>query len=80
MNSKSRSGTFNYDSKYRGASSRSVSKLKEDPEVNKDGFFINHSRVLVGSGKESFDKGKQALQNWKYVLLFSSSTDVKSRQ
>ncbi|KAF2577854.1 hypothetical protein F2Q68_00003743 [Brassica cretica] len=60
-----KSGTFNYDNKYRGASSRSVSKLKEDSEVSKDGFLINHSRVLVGSGKESYEKGKKALQNWK---------------
>ncbi|CAF2088494.1 BnaA06g25670D [Brassica napus] len=64
-----KSGTFNYDNKYRGASSRSVSKLKEDSEVSKDGFLINHSRILVGSGKESYEKGKKALQNWKHFGL-----------
>lgn len=53
MISKSRAGTFNYENKYRGASSKPAAKLKEDSEVSKDGFLTNHSRVLVGSGKES---------------------------
>nr|KAJ0221542.1 hypothetical protein LSAT_V11C200077390 [Lactuca sativa] len=43
-----RLGTFNYDSKYRGAIVKPLSVLEEDKELSKDGFLINHSKTLVG--------------------------------
>lgn len=65
-----RSGVFNYDPKYKGATSKPVSSLKEDQELSNDGFLLNHARVLVGSGIETYEKGKLALQTWGYVDLF----------
>ncbi|CAH1437156.1 unnamed protein product [Lactuca virosa] len=54
-----RSGTFNYDSKYRVATK----------ELSKGGFLINHSKTLVGSGSDAYDKGKTALQTWRHFGL-----------
>lgn len=65
-----RSGTFNYDSNYRGATAKSLSMLKEDTELSKDGFVINHSKILVGSGSDAYEKGKTALQTWRFVYIF----------
>jgi len=62
-----RSGTLNYDDKYKGASAKSLSSLKEDKGLSKDGFLLNNARVLMGSGVETFEKGKNALRSWRYV-------------
>ncbi|XP_010531012.1 PREDICTED: UPF0548 protein At2g17695 isoform X2 [Tarenaya hassleriana] len=64
-----KTGGFNYDEKYRGASVKSGDKLKDDQELDKDGFLINHARVLVGSGRETYEKGKTALQSWRHFGL-----------
>lgn len=63
-----RSGAFNYDSKFGGASAKPLSCLQEDKELSKDGFLLNHARVLVGSGLETFEKGKSALQAWRCAV------------
>lgn len=55
-----RSGDFNYDSKHRGASAKSASSLQQDTELSKNGFSLNHARILVGSGLETYEKGKTA--------------------
>ena len=65
-----RSGAFNYDAKFRGATAKTLSCLQEDKELSKDGFLLNHARVLVGSGLETFEKGKSALQTWRCVEFF----------
>ena len=65
-----RSGEFNYDAKFRGATAKPLSCLQEDKELSKDGFLLNHARVLVGSGLETFEKGKSALQTWRCVDIF----------
>lgn len=62
-----RSGTLNYDDKYKGASAKSLSSLKEDKGLPNDGFLLNNARVLVGSGVETFEKGKSALRSWRYI-------------
>lgn len=62
-----RSGTFNYDDKYKGATAKSLSSLKADKGFSQDGFLLNNARVLVGSGIETFEKGKSALRSWRYV-------------
>lgn len=62
-----RSGTFNYDIKYRGATAQSLSSLKEDEAFLKDGFLLNHARVLLGSGLDTFEKGKSALRSWRFI-------------
>jgi hypothetical protein len=62
-----RSGTFNYDDKYRGATAKSLSSLKEDKGFSKDGFLLNNARVLMGTGVDTFEKGKSALRSWRYV-------------
>lgn len=61
-----RSDTFNYDVKHRGASAKPFSFLKEDKGLSQDGFFLNHTRVLVGSGVDTYEKGKSALQAWRW--------------
>ncbi|XP_022741034.1 UPF0548 protein At2g17695 isoform X2 [Durio zibethinus] len=65
-----KSGTFNYETKYKGATAKPVSCIKEDKELSKDGYFVNHARVLVGSGLDTYEKGKAALQNWRCVCCF----------
>ncbi|XP_042478012.1 UPF0548 protein At2g17695 [Macadamia integrifolia] len=64
-----KSGSFNYDTKYRGATAKPLSSLLQDGELAKDGFFVNHSRVLVGSGLPTYEKAKTALQSWRHFAL-----------
>ncbi|KAK8653130.1 hypothetical protein V6N13_127143 [Hibiscus sabdariffa] len=73
-----KSGTFNYDTKYKGATAKPVSCIKEDKELSKDGYLINHARVLVGSGFETYEKGKTALQNWRHFGLDWAFVDPKT--
>ncbi|KAJ4847303.1 hypothetical protein Tsubulata_043584 [Turnera subulata] len=74
----SKSGTFNYDPKYRGATAKPVSSLKEDKELVQDGFLLNHARVLVGSGLDTYEKGKVALQTWRHFGLNWAFVDPKT--
>ncbi|CAH1437152.1 unnamed protein product [Lactuca virosa] len=74
----SKSGTFNYDSKYRGATVKPLSVLKEDKVFSKDGFLINHSKTLVGSGADAYEKGKTALQTWRHFGLSWAFVDPKT--
>ncbi|XP_071707744.1 UPF0548 protein At2g17695 [Rutidosis leptorrhynchoides] len=73
-----KSGTFNYDSKYRGVTAKPLSMLKEDKELSKDGFLINHSKILVGSGSDAYEKGKTALQTWRHFGLSWAFVDPKT--
>ncbi|GMY11141.1 UPF0548 protein At2g17695-like [Fagus crenata] len=73
-----KSGAFNYDAKFRGATSKPLSCLQEDKELSKDGFLLNHARVLVGSGLETYEKGKSALQTWKHFGLNWAFVDPKT--
>ncbi|KAL1106890.1 hypothetical protein V6Z11_D03G004500 [Gossypium hirsutum] len=73
-----KSGALNYDTKYKGATSKPVSCIKEDKELSKDGYLINHARVLIGSGFETYEKGKTALQNWKHFGLDWAFVDPKT--
>lgn len=61
-----RSGSFNYSSKFRGATANPSSCLQEDKGLSQEGFLLNHARILVGSGVETYEKGKKALQNWRF--------------
>ncbi|KAG5623245.1 hypothetical protein H5410_008463 [Solanum commersonii] len=63
-----KSGSFNYDNRFRGATDKPAPLLKQDRELAKDGFSVNCARVLVGSGRETFEKGKAALQNWRFGI------------
>ncbi|EEF40655.1 conserved hypothetical protein [Ricinus communis] len=73
-----KSSAFNYDPKYKGATAKPVTSLKEDSELTRDGFFVNHARVLLGSGLDTFDKGKSALQNWRHFGLNWAFVDPKT--
>ncbi|XP_021908376.1 UPF0548 protein At2g17695-like isoform X3 [Carica papaya] len=64
-----KSVAFNYNSKYLGATAKPEASLKKDEELSKDGFLINHSRILVGSGVGTYEKGKKALQTWRHFGL-----------
>ncbi|KAK9164632.1 hypothetical protein Syun_005534 [Stephania yunnanensis] len=70
-------GSFNYDTKHRGASAKPFSSsLRES--LSKDGFSTNHTRVLIGSGLSAFNKGKAALQSWKHFGLNWAFVDPKT--
>ncbi|KAL0424905.1 UNVERIFIED_CONTAM: hypothetical protein Sradi_1025300 [Sesamum radiatum] len=73
-----KSGVFNYDSKYLGATAKLALKIKQDRELSDKGFLVNHARVLVGSGLETFEKGKIALQNWRHFNLNWAFVDPKT--
>lgn len=61
-----RAGSFNYNSKFRGATANPSSCLQEDKGgISQEGFLLNHARILVGSGVGTYEKGKKALQNWR---------------
>ncbi|KAK1321483.1 UPF0548 protein [Acorus calamus] len=72
-----RSGSFNYDPRFIGYSakpqtppppSQEESSSKEE-NLTRDGFFINRSRVLLGSGPQTFLSAKSALINWRHFGL-----------
>lgn len=65
-----RSGDFNYDSKYRGSTVKPADSVQQDRELSDSGFSVNHTRILVGSGCETFEKGKSALQNWRLCRIY----------
>ncbi|GAY53853.1 hypothetical protein CUMW_152160 [Citrus unshiu] len=73
-----KSGVFNYDTKYKGATAKPVACLKEDQGLSKDGFLLNHARVLVGSGLETYEKGKTALKTWRHFGLNWAFVDPKT--
>ncbi|XP_059642816.1 UPF0548 protein At2g17695 [Cornus florida] len=73
-----KSGAFNYDSKYRGTTAKQLSSLQEDGELSKDGFLSNHARILVGSGLETYEKGKSALQSWRHFGFNWTFVDPKT--
>ncbi|KAM7516076.1 hypothetical protein LguiA_005659 [Lonicera macranthoides] len=73
-----KSGAFNYDSKHRGATAKPATVLQEDGELSKDGFLLNHAKFLVGSGPETYEKGKNALQTWRHFGLNWAFVDPKT--
>lgn len=51
-----------------------VSLLQQDKELAKDGFLLNHAKVLVGSGHDTYEKAKNALQTWRSVRAIAMDT------
>ncbi|EPS71886.1 hypothetical protein M569_02875, partial [Genlisea aurea] len=72
-------GSFNYDDKLRGSTAKSASVLKQDKDLADDGFQINHSRTSVGSGVETFQRAKIALQNWRHFSLNWAFVDPRTQ-
>lgn len=74
--------SFNYDLKLIGATDRSISSLQKDDQLSEEGFLLNHARVLIGSGQETYEKGKNALQNWRHFQMnwtfVEPTTPIKS--
>lgn len=71
-------GGFNYDTALQGATRpKSVSTLTSDEAggeigdkvLTEHGFFVNRSRVLVGSGSDAFVHAKSALLSWRHLAL-----------
>lgn len=71
-----RCGPLNYDAKYQGATSKPPATLTEDNDLSKDGFFVNHARVLLGSGIDTYERGKSALMNWRCVSMCFQPTEA----
>ncbi|CAL5197437.1 unnamed protein product [Lathyrus oleraceus] len=61
-----KSGSFNYDDKYKGATAKSLFSLQQDKALSNDGFLLNNARVLMGNGIDTFEKGKTALRTWRH--------------
>ncbi|XP_047318059.1 UPF0548 protein At2g17695-like [Impatiens glandulifera] len=74
-----KSGSFNYAAKHIGSTAKHASSLQEDEDLLKDGFLVNHARVLVGSGNETYEKGKSALQSWRHFSFDWTFVDSKTR-
>ncbi|OEL13603.1 UPF0548 protein [Dichanthelium oligosanthes] len=70
-------GGFNYDAALHGATcSKSASTLTSeaaaetsDKALIERGFFVNRSRVLIGSGADTFLHAKSALLSWRHLAL-----------
>ncbi|KAM0926363.1 hypothetical protein ACQ4PT_003465 [Festuca glaucescens] len=64
---------FNYDAALHGASTpKSATALNSedtDRALADRGFSVNRSRVLVGSGADTFVRAKSALRSWKHLAL-----------
>ncbi|CAM8986680.1 hypothetical protein QQ045_008570 [Rhodiola kirilowii] len=73
-----KSGGFNYDKKYSGATSKQISELHRDNDLAADGFHLNHARVLLGSGVDVYDKGKRALLSWSHFRFDWGFVDPKT--
>jgi len=68
-------GGFNYNTALHGATHpKSMSTLTSDEAggetsdkvLTERGFFVNQSRVLIGSGSDAFVHAKSALLSWRY--------------
>ncbi|URE34067.1 hypothetical protein MUK42_22825 [Musa troglodytarum] len=73
-----RSGGFNYDPKFHGASSPLRSSLGDDVAVEEQALsqervFVNPAPVLLGAGPRTFDLARSALLSWKYTRCFPPS-------
>ncbi|CAM6087208.1 unnamed protein product [Calypogeia fissa] len=66
---------FNYAEKYVGMTSEPPFSADKVDELKSDGFSINHSRVRLGSGLNTFSKAKDKLQNWRHLQLGSVFVD-----
>ncbi|KAI5684035.1 hypothetical protein M9H77_05263 [Catharanthus roseus] len=73
-----KSGTFNYEAKYRGATAKPASSVQNDSELSKGGFVVNHARTFVGSGPDTFERGKLALKSWRHFGLDWAFVDPKT--
>ncbi|ERM96221.1 hypothetical protein AMTR_s00001p00125420 [Amborella trichopoda] len=73
-------GTFNYDPKFHGATGDASSDIHEfSQRLASDGFAVNHARILLGYGLQTYDKAVQALQNWRHFQLNWALVDPKTR-
>ncbi|CAM0148949.1 unnamed protein product [Urochloa decumbens] len=76
-------GGFNYDEALHGATrpKSAVGSETSDKALVERGFFVNRSRVLIGSGADTFVRAKSALLSWRHLSLgwanVESDTPVK---
>lgn len=72
-------GGFNYDAALHGATRpKATCTLTSEAEADAEtsdkaaterGFFVNRSRVLIGSGADTFLHAKSALLSWRHLAL-----------
>ncbi|CAN6302630.1 unnamed protein product [Urochloa humidicola] len=70
-------GGFNYDAALHGATRPKSASTSEpngaaetsDKALVERGFFVNRSRVLIGSGADTFVRAKSALLSWRHLSL-----------
>ncbi|KAL6847585.1 hypothetical protein ACP4OV_022611 [Aristida adscensionis] len=71
-------GGFNYDAALRGASQAAAAEAAGggDRALAERGYFVNRSRVLVGSGAAAFRRAKSALLSWRHVAVGWASVEA----
>ncbi|XP_020699984.1 UPF0548 protein At2g17695 [Dendrobium catenatum] len=62
-------GEFNYDSTLHGATALSADDKSLQNILTKNGFFINRSRVLLGTGPITYALAKSAILSWRHFGL-----------
>jgi Domain of unknown function (DUF1990) len=62
----SSAGDFNYPSDFYCATSNAELDTEKNKALTSNGFSINHARVLLGSGRETFHSAKSALLSWRF--------------
>ncbi|KAJ1299189.1 hypothetical protein BS78_01G513100 [Paspalum vaginatum] len=78
-------GGFNYDAALRGATRPKPTAAADDETSDDDkaaterGYFVNRSRVLIGSGADTFRHAKSALLSWRHLALGWASVEPDTR-
>jgi uncharacterized protein (UPF0548 family) len=65
-------GGFNYAAALHGASRPSSMSSSEEGETSslaERGFFVNRSRLLLGSGGAAFGRARSGLRSWRHLAL-----------
>ncbi|GJN09364.1 hypothetical protein PR202_ga27365 [Eleusine coracana subsp. coracana] len=74
-------GAFNYDAALHGASrpkSEAETTIISDKSLVERGFFVNRSRVMIGSGAATFDHAKSALLSWRHLALGWANVEAET--
>lgn len=73
------SASFNYDPKHRNATSKAPFSNEDCEELIKAGYAINHGRISLGSGLQTYEKAKQLIDKWRHFQLKWASVESSTR-
>lgn len=69
------SGSFNYDPKFRNATSKAPFSTEDCQELIKAGYAINHAKMKLGSGIQTYEKAKKLIEKWRHFQLKWASVE-----